>query len=262
MTPERLEELLQEVASGKLSTTEAVEKLKSFPFSDLGHSTLDTHRELRTGLPEAVYGAGKSADQLIEILRHLHDAHQRALATRVNRRKARLVQEALPEAGYNALSRLLTIGSRAEAPAAPHVVVACAGTSDLPVAEEAAQTLEYLGHRVERLTDVGVAGVHRLFDKLDVLRGADVVISVAGMEGALTSLIGGLVPVPVIGVPTSVGYGVARGGEAALHAMLASCASGVAVVNIDNGFGAAVFADSILRGIRTGAAAPLPPSRR
>lgn len=247
MNPERLEELLRQVAAGELSTTDAVDQLRELPFADLAHTTLDTHRELRQGAPEAVYGAGKSADQLIEILQHLYQVHQRAIATRVNRRKARLVQETLPEATYNSLSRLLTLGQRTEAPAEPFVVVACAGTSDLPVAEEAAQTLEFLGHRVERLTDVGVAGVHRLFAKLDKLRGARVVISVAGMEGALTSLIGGLVAAPVIGVPTSVGYGVARGGETALHAMLSSCASGVAVVNIDNGFGAAMFAHTVLR---------------
>lgn len=247
MSPERLEELLRKVAAGELSTTDAVAQLENFPFAELGHTTLDTHRELRQGAPEAVYGAGKTAEQLVEILQRLYDVHQRALATRINRRKARLVQDSLPEANYNAVSRLLTMGSRPEAPAQPYAVVACAGTSDLPVAEEASQTLEFLGHRVERLTDVGVAGVHRLFDKLDKLRGARVVISVAGMEGALTSLIGGLVASPVIGVPTSVGYGVARGGETALHAMLASCASGVAVVNIDNGFGAAVFAHTILR---------------
>jgi NCAIR mutase (PurE)-related protein len=248
MNPERVEELLRQVAAGELSTTDAVEQFKNLPFVDLGHTTLDTHRELRQGAPEAVFGAGKSAEQLVEILQQLHRSHHRALATRVNRDKARLVQEALPEANYNTVSRLLTMGSRPEAPAQPYAVVACAGTSDLPVAEEASQTLEFLGHRVERLTDVGVAGVHRLFDKLDKLRGARVIISVAGMEGALTSLIGGLVSAPVIGVPTSVGYGVARGGETALHAMLASCASGVAVVNIDNGFGAAVFASTILKG--------------
>jgi NCAIR mutase (PurE)-related protein len=247
MSPDRIEELLRQVASGEISTTAAVEQLKVLPCSELGHTTLDTHRELRQGIPEAVYGAGKSAEQLIEILQHLHHAHQRALATRVNRRKASQVQEALPEANYNAVSRLLTVGDRPEAPGEPYAVVACAGTSDLSVAEEASQTLEFLGHRVERLIDVGVAGVHRLFDKLATLRGAQVVICVAGMEGALTSLVGGLVAAPVIGVPTSVGYGVARGGETALHAMLASCASGVAVVNIDNGFGAAVFAHTILR---------------
>jgi NCAIR mutase (PurE)-related protein len=249
MSPASLRELLERIASGDLSVHAGMEALATLPFAELGHTTLDTHRELRQGVPEAVYGAGKTAEQLVEILQRLHDSHQRALASRVHRRKARLVQDALPEASYNPISRLLTLGIRPAAPDEPFAVVACAGTSDLPVAEEASQTLEFLGHRVERLTDVGVAGVHRLLGKLDILRAAGVVVSVAGMEGALTSLIGGLVAAPVVGVPTSVGYGVARGGETALHAMLSSCASGVAVVNIDNGFGAAIFAHTILRGI-------------
>ena len=248
MSPERLEKLLEQVAAGDLSARDAVEQLRELPFTELSHTTLDTHRELRQGTPETVYGAGKSAEQLIEILSVLVQTHQRALATRVNRRKARHVLEALPEARYNSLSRLLTVGEPPVPPAQPHAVVACAGTSDLPVAEEASQTLEFLGHRVERITDVGVAGIHRLFSKLDKLRSAQVILSVAGMEGALTSVIGGLVSAPVIGVPTNVGYGVSRGGETALHAMLSSCASGVAVVNIDNGFGAAMVAHSILRG--------------
>ncbi|MCH2062500.1 MAG: nickel pincer cofactor biosynthesis protein LarB [Roseibacillus sp.] len=247
MSPERIEKLLKQVAAGEVSTTEALDKLRDLPFSELAHTTLDTHRELRQGTPEVVYGAGKSVEQLVEILDRIFQSHQRALATRVNRRKARAVQEALPEANYNSLSRLLTLGDRPEAPAQPYAVVACAGTSDLSVAEEASQTLEFLGHRVERLTDVGVAGLHRLFDKLEKLRGARVILSVAGMEGALTSVIGGLVACPVIGIPTSVGYGVSRGGETALHAMLSSCASGVAVVNIDNGFGAAMVARAIMR---------------
>lgn len=248
MSPERLRELLEQVAAGELATNDAVEQLRKLPFTELPHTTLDTHRELRQGAPEVVYGAGKSADQLIEILGELFQTHRRALATRVNRRKARMVMEALPGARYNNLSRLLTLGERPEPRAQPHAVVACAGTSDLPVAEEASQTLEFLGHRVERLTDVGVAGIHRLFSKLEKLRDAHVILSVAGMEGALTSVIGGLVSAPVIGVPTNVGYGVSRGGETALHAMLSSCASGVAVVNVDNGFGAAMFAHAILRG--------------
>ena len=246
MKPEHLEELLARVAAGEISTAEALDNLRQLPFCELGHTTLDTHRELRQGTPEVVYGAGKSAEQLIEILRCIFQSHNRALATRVSRRKARAVAEALPEAGYNSISRLITMGSRPEPSSHPYAVVACAGTSDLPVAEEASQTLEFLGHRVERLTDVGVAGLHRLLAKLEKLRGAGVILSVAGMEGALTSVIGGLVACPVIGVPTSVGYGVSRGGEAALRAMLSSCASGVSVVNIDNGFGAAMVASSIL----------------
>ena len=247
MNPRDIEELLRQVGAGEISTAAAMEALRELPFTELAHTTLDTHRELRQGTPEVVYGAGKSAEQLVEILGHLFQTHQRALATRINRRKARTVQEALPEANYNSLSRLLTLGDRPEAPAQPYAVVACAGTSDLAVAEEASQTLEFLGHRVERFTDVGVAGLHRLLDKLEKLRGARVILSVAGMEGALTSVIGGLVAGPVIGIPTSVGYGVSRGGETALHAMLSSCASGVAVVNIDNGFGAAMVASAIMR---------------
>ncbi|MBL49272.1 MAG: 1-(5-phosphoribosyl)-5-amino-4-imidazole-carboxylate carboxylase, partial [Roseibacillus sp.] len=161
MSPERLQQLLERVAAGDLSASDAVEQLRELPFTELSHTTLDTHRELRQGAPETVYGAGKSAEQLVEILDELFQTHQRALATRVNRRKARHVLDALPEARYNNLSRLLTLGQRPEAPARPYAVVACAGTSDLPVAEEASQTLEFLGHRVERLTDVGVAGIHR-----------------------------------------------------------------------------------------------------
>jgi hypothetical protein len=250
MNPDRLEELLHQVARGETSPREAVEKLAVLPFSELGHSTLDVHRELRQGVPETVYGENKTPAQLIDILRHLHEAHGRVLATRVSPAAAETVIESLPEAIYDPVSRLLRLtdpGAAVRKPASSRfAVVACAGTSDLPVAEEAAGTLEFIGHRVERVNDVGVAGVHRLLNKLDLLRGAAVVICVAGMEGALTSVVGGLVACPVIGVPTSVGYGVARGGQTALHAMLSSCAAGVAVVNIDNGFGAAVFAHTIL----------------
>ena len=249
MNPERIEKLLQQVARGDLSPEAATRELATLPYAELGHSTLDLHRELRQGIPETVFGENKTAEQLVEILHLLSEAHGRVLATRVPSETAGTVLEQLPRANYDPVSRLLHLTS-AHAPRKPssdrYAVVACAGTSDLPVAEEAAQTLEFIGHRVERLTDVGVAGVHRLFDKLDVLRDAAVVLCVAGMEGALTSVVGGLVACPVIGVPTSIGYGVARGGQTALHAMLSSCASGVAVVNIDNGFGAAVFAHSVL----------------
>ncbi|MDG2486516.1 MAG: nickel pincer cofactor biosynthesis protein LarB [Roseibacillus sp.] len=247
MNPERIERLLNQVAGGEVTAAEALEELRELPFQDLEHTIVDTHRELRQGAPEVVFGAGKSGEQLVEILGRIYQSHHRALATRVSRRKARIVEELLPEARYDRLSRLLILGQRPEPRAHPYAVVACAGTSDLPVAEEASQTLEFLGHRVERVTDVGVAGLHRLLDKLGTLRAAGVVVSVAGMEGALTSVIGGLVACPVVGVPTSVGYGISRGGEAALHAMLSSCASGVSVVNIDNGFGAAMVASSIIR---------------
>ena len=246
MNPDSLQELLERFAAGALSIDEVTGALTALPFQELGHSTLETHRELRQGIPEPLFGEGKTAEQLIEIMQNLHGAHGRVLATRVDVPKATAVCEALPGCRYAATSRLLTLGTPPEPQSEAYAVVACAGTSDLPVAEEAAETLTFLGNRVELTTDVGVAGVHRLLDKLTVLRGAKVIISVAGMEGALTSVIGGLVAVPVIGVPTSVGYGVAAGGETALRAMLTSCASGVAVVNIDNGFGAAVFAHTIL----------------
>jgi NCAIR mutase (PurE)-related protein len=251
MNPERIEELLGKVASGTLSPEAATRELATLPYAELGHSTLDTHRELRQGLPETVFGENKTAEQLVEILRHLSEAHGRVLATRVPPETAGTVLAQLPNANYDPTSRLMQLSSahvvrKPVAGSHGYAVVACAGTSDLPVAEEAAQTLEFIGHRVERLTDVGVAGVHRLFDKLDILRDATVILCIAGMEGALTSVIGGLVACPVIGVPTSIGYGVAKGGHTALHAMLSSCASGVAVVNIDNGFGAAVFAHTIL----------------
>ncbi len=247
MSPEAVRILLERLAAGEVGVEAALEELSRLPVSLLGHTTLDTHRELRQGMPEAVYGEGKTAGQLAEIMARLHACHQRALATRVDAGKARAVREALPECRYAPMARILTLGDLPAPPAEPLAVVACAGTSDLPVAEEAVETLTFLGHRVERLTDVGVAGVHRLFQRLELLRAAGVVISVAGMEGALTSVIGGLVAAPVVGVPTSVGYGVSDGGRTALHAMLASCAPGVAVVNIDNGFGAAVFAHTILR---------------
>ena len=246
MNPESLQHLLERFAAGALSIEEVTQALTALPYQELGHSTLDTHRELRQGIPETVFGEGKTAAQLIEIMQSLHGAHGRVLATRVDAAKAAAVCEALPGCRYATGSRLLVLGELPEPESEAYAVVACAGTSDLPVAEEAADTLAFLGNRVELTADVGVAGVHRLLGKLELLRGAKVVISVAGMEGALTSVIGGLVAVPVIGVPTSVGYGVAAGGETALRAMLTSCASGVAVVNIDNGFGAAVFAHTIL----------------
>ena len=229
-----------------------MEQLSRLPFSELPHTTLDTHRELRQGIPETIFGQNKTPEQLVDILGRLHESHGRALATRVSPEAAEFVLHRIPAASYDPVSRLVRLGDSPVADAdAPYAAVACAGTSDLPVAEEAAQTLNFLGQRVERLTDVGVAGVHRLLDKIDVLRDASVVLCAAGMEGALTSVVGGLVAAPVIGIPTSVGYGVAQGGHAALNAMLSSCASGVAVVNIDNGFGAAVFAHTILSKLRS-----------
>ncbi len=252
MSPDLLRRLLEEVADGSRAIDSALADLAALPFASLEHTLVDHHREIRQGFPETIYGAGKTTGQLIEILVQIHSRHGRALATRVGLETATGVQAALPAVVYDPVPRLLRLGDPPPAPSvdAPIAMVVCAGTSDLPVAEEASCTLEFLGHRVTRLRDVGVAGLHRLLAHLDDLRAADVIIAVAGMEGALASVVGGLADGPVIGVPTSVGYGVSAGGHAALQTMLSSCAAGVGVVNIDNGHGAAMLAHQILRRTR------------
>ncbi|NJN96375.1 MAG: nickel pincer cofactor biosynthesis protein LarB [Anaerolineales bacterium] len=250
MDIEKLEQLLTGVQSGQIDVAQAMERLRGLPYEDMGHTRLDLHRSLRQGLPEVIFCQNKTVEQVVAILDRLSQHHDRVLATRVSTEMAAAVRAQFPQAHYDPVSRLLTLTqSDLPSPAAdaPYVLVVTGGTSDLPVAEEAAQTAEFLGSRVERAYDVGVAGVHRLLDQRERLFSADVVISVAGMEGALTSVVGGLVSCPVIGVPTSVGYGAHFGGLAPLLAMLNSCATGVAVVNIDNGFGAGVFAHLILR---------------
>lgn len=212
---------------------------------DENHSTLDPGRLARQGFPEIVYCQSKTADQIADNLKSLAEANGRAFGTRLQEDKAELILSALPKASYDALSRTISIGSM---PSAGNRIVAVvsAGTSDLPVAEEAAATLSFLGHPVSRFNDIGVAGIHRLHGRIDEIRQAAVVIVVAGMEGALPSVVGGLVSAPVIAVPTSVGYGAAFEGLAALLGMLNSCASGLTVVNIDNGFGAAMAAHRVL----------------
>ncbi len=257
MDIDKLKQLLAEVQAGQLDVEQALDRLRSLPYDDIGHTRLDLHRSLRQGLPEVVFCQNKTVDQVAAILERLGQHHDRVLATRVSAEMAAAVQARLPDTRYDSTSRLLTLARAELAPPAadaPYVLVVTGGTSDLPVAEEAAQTAEFMGSRVERAYDVGVAGVHRLLDQRERLFKADVVISVAGMEGALTSVVGGLVSCPVIGVPTSVGYGAHFGGIAPLLAMLNSCATGVAVVNIDNGFGAGVYAHLILRRIRKGQA--------
>jgi pyridinium-3,5-biscarboxylic acid mononucleotide synthase len=257
MDVDRLKQLLSDLASGKISQEQALHRLSSLPYDDLGFARLDTHRALRRGLPEVVFCQNKTADQVIAILTRLWKHHDRILATRLSPPMAAQVQADLPQARYDPTSRLLTL-SKADLPSpakdAPYALVACAGTSDLPVSEEAAQTIAFLGSRVEKLVDVGVAGVHRLFDSYELINQADVIVTVAGMEGALTSLIGGLASCPVIGVPTSVGYGAHFNGLAPLLTMLNSCSPGVAVVNIDNGYGAGVYAHLILQRIARGSA--------
>lgn len=247
MTPERLRALLAEVAAGAVTVDDAEQRLAWNPVEDLAFASVDHHRALRQGFPEVVFGQGKTADQIVAIAQRIAARGDGFLATRVALDAAEALAAAFPSIDLNPLGRTAWL-----APAEPlqrkahgSVLIITAGTSDLPVAEEAAVTAIAFGNPVERLTDVGVAGIHRLLARTDVLRAASVVIVVAGMEGALPSVVGGLVGVPVIAVPTSVGYGASFGGVAALLGMLNSCASGVTVVNIDNGFGAAVAASRI-----------------
>jgi len=253
MDRSKLEDLLDAVQSGDLAVDDALKKLESLPFENLGYARLDLHRDLRQGLPEVVFCQNKTPEQVAAIMEKLWEHHDRVLGTRVSPETAAFVQTRLPAVDYDSTARLLKLirGDLLQpAEDTPYVMVVSGGTSDQPVAEEAAQTLEFLGTRVIRAYDIGVSGVHRLFDQHELLTSADVIISVAGMEGALTSVVGGLVSCPVIGVPTSVGYGAHFEGITTLLAMLNSCAPGIAVVNIDNGFGAAVYAHLILRRIQ------------
>ena len=248
MDPRSLKQLLEQVQQGALSTEEAAARLATLPYEDLGFAKLDHHRALRRGFPEAVFGAGKTPEQIMAIVQRITDRGGRVLVTRTTSEVHAKVAAVRPEARFHELARCLTVVSEPAAALPGKVVIAAAGTSDLPVAEEAAVTAEFHGATVERVYDVGVAGLHRLLDRAPTLRNADVVIVVAGMEGALPSVVAGLVAAPVVAVPTSVGYGASFQGLAALLAMLNSCASGVGVVNIDNGFGAAHLACLILRG--------------
>jgi len=246
---EQLESLLAEVAAGRLAPGAALERLRHFPFEDLTFARVDHHRSLRQGQPEVVFCEGKSPEQVVSICERLAAMTGSFLGTRCSEAHAAAVRRRFPDAGWTPLARTIHLApERAEqTPPAGTILVVSAGTSDLPVAEEAAVVAEVFGHRVERLADVGVAGIHRLFASGERLQQADVIIVVAGMEGALPSVVGGLVAVPVIAVPTSVGYGASFGGLAALLGMLNSCAAGVTVVNIDNGFGAAAAASRICR---------------
>lgn len=247
MDTDRLAALLGSVQSGEVGIADALERLRSLPYDSVGDfAQLDTHRAVRTGAPEVVYCPGKSDEQVAAIMQRLAMHSGRVLATRATPEQFAAVQQELPQAVYHSLPRLITVG---EPPPPSHperyVAVLTAGTADTPVGEEAALTLEWHGSRAERLYDVGVAGLHRLLGRLDLVQKAHVLVVCAGMEGALTSVVAGLVSRPVVAVPTSVGYGASFGGVAALLTMLNSCAGGVAVVNIDNGFGAAVYAHRI-----------------
>jgi NCAIR mutase (PurE)-related protein len=243
----QLSELLEQVRRGTLDVPEALEKLRSLPYEDLGFARLDHHRALRKGFPEVIFSQGKTPAQVALIMQKLAARNDRVLATRAAEDVYDAVKEILPEAVYHKTARLIVIDRRPNEHKLPGVLVVTGGTTDIPVAEEAAITAELIGNLVERLFDVGVAGLHRLLDQSQALQRARVIVVVAGMEGALASVVGGLVSAPVIAVPTSVGYGANFGGLAALLAMLNSCASGVAVVNIDNGFGAGYLAGIINR---------------
>ena len=245
-----IREILAGVQDGTLTVEEAMTSLKWAPYEDLGFARVDTHRKLRTGVPEVIYCAGKTAEQVLAIVERLYARHGSVLGTRVSAEQFALLAGQYPHAVLHQPARIVEI--RAEPrpvppPDAPYVLVISAGTSDQPVAEEAAVTAEILGSRVERLYDCGVAGLHRLLDARHRLDGAKVIVVVAGMEGALASVVGGLVEQPVVAVPTSVGYGASFQGLSALLTMLNACASGIAVVNIDNGFGAGYFAHLVNR---------------
>ena len=251
MTPQQILELLQAVASGQLTPERALGDLAELPYADLGFAKLDFHRELRNGHPEAVYGEGKTPDDLEKILERMLGAHGRALVTRLRPEAAERLRERFPEAVWHERARILTCGEPPDpSPGAGSIAVLAAGTSDLPVAEEAAVCADWFGHEVQRCYDVGIAGLHRLLGNLQEIRRADVVVAVAGMDGALPTVVASLVPAPVVAVPTSVGYGASFGGIAPLLTMLNGCAPGIGVVNIDNGYGAAVLASRIARVVR------------
>lgn len=240
-------ELLIQVKRNKLSINDALKQIKTLPFEDLGYAKIDHHRALRSGFPEVIYCPGKHKDHIVEIFKRLAEKHTRVLATRANPEIFTSVRAAIPEVRYNELAKTISLVKASETPELGQILVISAGTADLPIAEEAYETALIMGNRVERLYDVGVAGIHRLLENLESLNKANVIIVVAGMEGALASVIGGLVYKPLIAVPTSVGYGANFQGLSALLAMLTSCASGVTVVNIDNGFGAGYAASLINR---------------
>ncbi|MCP4580015.1 MAG: nickel pincer cofactor biosynthesis protein LarB [candidate division Zixibacteria bacterium] len=248
MEPKKIRKILQDVKSGKLDPEAALLKLKDLPFEDLGFAKLDHHRTLRTGIPEVIYAPGKTGAQIVKLVSRLYKDGVNTLVTRTDKKMFQKIKEKFQSATFNPDARIIHIPNRhKKSPGKGTILVVTAGTSDIPVAEEAAMTVEVAGHRVKRLFDVGVAGIHRLFAHKKIIDDASVIIVVAGMEGALASVVAGLVDVPVIAVPTSIGYGASFNGLSALLSMLNCCAPGVTVVNIDNGFGAACAASLILK---------------
>ena len=247
MTPDNLRKLLQQVRRGRLSVPQALERLRYLPFEDLGFVKIDHHRTLRQGFPEVIFASGKSPEQVETIVAKMMAKRHNILITRGNQELYKRVRKVAPKAKFHALSRAITIEHERKNRGRGTILVVSAGTADIPVAEEALVTAKIMGNRVKAVYDVGVAGLHRLLDQMRVLRNARAIICVAGMEGALPSVVGGLVGVPVIAVPTSIGYGASFEGLAALLGMLNSCSPNVAVVNIDNGFGAGCLASMINR---------------
>jgi NCAIR mutase (PurE)-related protein len=245
MNIKEVEKLLNDVKTGETTVDKALEVLKNFPYTDLGFARIDHHREMRTGYPEIIYCAGKSVEQVKEIVRVMSERENNVIGTRANQEMFEAVKSIIPSAVYYPMARIISVQKKKSETPESSIAIITAGTSDMPVAEEAAITAELLGNKVLRIYDAGVAGIHRLVDKLPEIRNCRVVVVIAGMEGALASVVGGLVDKPVIAVPTSVGYGANFGGISALLAMLTSCSTGVTVVNIDNGFGAGFSASMI-----------------
>ena len=245
MREDEILELFAGIKSGRVSEQEALKYLKNYPYEDVGCAKIDTQRALRNGAGEVIYGEGKTDDEILRIAGAIGARRQNILITRTNERVFGLVREAFPQAEFNARGRVISVKFKEPALTQSYIAIVSAGTADGAVVEEAYETARFLGNDVRKFSDAGVAGLHRLIANLEQIRGAKVVIAVAGMEGALASVLAGLVSVPVIAVPTSMGYGASFGGLAALLAMLNSCANGVSVVNIDNGFGAAYNASLI-----------------
>jgi NCAIR mutase (PurE)-related protein len=243
----QIESLLKDVSEGRTQVVDALEKLRDLPFEDMGFAKLDHHRALRTGMPEVIFAAGKTTDQVAAIFARMAHAGGNVLATRASRENYDAVLAVEPRAEFHEMARCITLTQAATTPGKGTIAVVCAGTSDLPVAEEAAVTARLMGNEVELIADVGVAGIHRLLAQKGSLQSARVLIVCAGMEGALPTVVAGMVNAPVLAVPTSVGYGASFGGVAALLGMLNTCAPNVSVVNIDNGFGAACIASLINR---------------
>lgn len=238
MNEESLKHVLNKVKTGDLDINDALTQLKDFGYKDLGFAKVDNHRTIRTGYPEVIFCQGKTPEQIAHIVEYMNTRDQNILCTRASSEAFDSVLKLCPEASYNALAKTITVQKTKITKTKSHIAIISAGTSDLPVAEEAAITAEIFGNQVKRYYDIGVAGIHRFYDHVSEIREAKVLVVVAGMEGALPSIVGGMVDKPVIAVPTSVGYGAAFNGLAALLGMLTSCASGISVVNIDNGFGA------------------------